>query len=89
MFSLVDFPVSLPRGKIPVDTDAVAVATSFSQNFESLGPELFTKDAIWRDIFAFTGTLRIFYSGSSILAAWNETSRIIQPGFVFLTAKVC
>jgi hypothetical protein len=89
MSSLVDYPVSLPTEKISPETDAIAVATAFAPNFASLRSEHFDKDAIWRDCFALTGTLRTFYSASSIEAAWNETSKIVQPGSFSVNPKSC
>lgn len=78
MSTLVDFPTSLPTAPIPQDTQAVDVATSFELDFSQLGPESFKNDAVWRDVFALTGTLRTFYGPSSISAAWNETSKRAQ-----------
>jgi thioredoxin reductase len=89
MSSLVDYPVSLPTEKIPPETDAVAVATAFAPKFASLASEHFDKDAIWRDCFALTGTLRTFYSASTIQAAWSETSKLVQPGSFSVNPKSC
>lgn len=87
MTSLVDYPVALPLGKISPETDAVAVATAFVKNFQSLNPDHFVKDALWRDIFALTGTIRTFYSASKISAAWHETAKLVRPGSFMLHPK--
>ena len=89
MSSLVDFPVSLPTEKIPPEIDALAEATAFAPNFTSLGSKHFDKDGIWRDCYALTGTLRTFYSASSIAAAWNETSKLVQPFSFSVNPKSC
>jgi thioredoxin reductase len=80
MSSLVDYPVSLPTRSIPPDTDASAVAKEFVFNINSLEEHHFVNDAIWRDTFALTGTLRTFYSASSIATAWKETSTRAKVG---------
>jgi hypothetical protein len=87
MTSLVDYPVALPTCKISPDTDATAVATAFAQNFGSLSPDLFTEGALWRDLFALTGTIRTFHSPQSISAAWDETSKVVLPGSFTLQQK--
>jgi thioredoxin reductase len=70
MSKLVDYPVSLPTGIIRPDTDASAVASEI----DHLEEHHFVKDALWRDTFALTGTLRTFYSAPAIATAWKETS---------------
>ncbi len=89
MSVLVPHPIILPTVKIPHGTDPVAVAHEFLPNLSSLGPEAFDENGIWRDIFALTGTLRTFYGAASISAAWNETSKIVQPGSFSLNPKSC
>ena len=69
-----DFPCSLPTATIPQDVDAVALATSFLPNLQALDEDAFDKDAVWRDVFALTGTMRTFYSPSSIIKAWKQLS---------------
>lgn len=89
MSKLVDFPSSLPTIAIPQDTDASSVAKSFAPRLEQLDESHLVKDAVWRDIFALTGTLRTFYGPASILAAWKETSKTAKVGaFVLDSARV-
>ncbi|KAH7391256.1 dimethylaniline monooxygenase (N-oxide forming) [Cadophora sp. MPI-SDFR-AT-0126] len=75
MSRLAEFSCSLPTLSIPTETDAATVASDFSQNLCSLQDHDFVIDAVWRDIFALTGTLRTFYSASSIFTAWQETTK--------------
>ena len=89
MSKLVDYPVSLPTEKITPETDALAIAVAFAPNFASLRSEDFDDNAIWRDCFALTGTLRTFYSASTIAAAWSETSKIVQLGAFSVNQKSC
>jgi hypothetical protein len=89
MPKLVDYPVSLPTEPINPETDTLAVARSFLPKFSILAAEHFDKDAVWRDMFTFTGTLRTFYSASTIDAAWRETSKNAKPGSFSVNAKSC
>jgi hypothetical protein len=86
MSKLVDFPSSLPTIIIPQNTDASSVANSFAPKLEQLNESHFVKDAVWRDIFALTGTLRTFYGPASILAAWSETSQRAKAGFFVINS---
>ncbi|XHG08925.1 hypothetical protein AWENTII_012013 [Aspergillus wentii] len=67
---LSSLPCSLPQTNIPSDIDAPGVASAYSHRLHALTPTDFTPDAIWRDSFALTGTLRTFYS-ASVPAAWR------------------
>jgi hypothetical protein len=87
MSSMVNHPVALPTAPISPETDAAAVATSFEKELASLDAHHFTKDAVWRDNFALTGTLRTFYSPASIAAAWSETSKRAQLSSFAINAQ--
>ncbi|KAK0117991.1 hypothetical protein ONS95_012302 [Cadophora gregata] len=84
MSSLTESPCSLPTLPIPADTDAATIASDFSKNLFSLQGHHFVEDAVWRDIFALTGTLRTFYSASSISIAWHETTKRANAGSFIL-----
>ncbi len=75
MSKLVNYPCAFPIATIPQDIDASSIAEQFTKELDSLNSHHFLKDAIWRDVFALTGTLRTFHSASSVSAAWNETSK--------------
>jgi hypothetical protein len=78
--SLLDrFPVSLPFTPISPDVDAEAIAFSFAPQLNSLDTSNFAKNAIWRDIYALTGTSRIFYGAQSILEAWEAIAAYTKP----------
>ena len=89
MSTLVDYPVSLPTEKIAPETDALAVVTAFLLNFPSLEEEHFDANAVWRDLYTFTGTLRTFYSAATITAVWKETSETVQPGSFTVNPHSC
>ena len=73
MSKLANLPCSLPTVSIPPETDPIEIATSFGQDLSALSATHFVNDALWRDTFSLTGTMRTFYSANSISAAWNET----------------
>lgn len=79
MYVLPHLPCVLPDRIIPEFTDLDAVASHFRQVLDVLDEDAFTGDAIWRDSFAMTGTLRTFYSAVSVTEAWKETSRTHNP----------
>jgi hypothetical protein len=87
MSKLVEFPSSLPTIDIPIEIDALSIANLFTPKLQHLEEDHLVKDAVWRDIFALTGTLRTFYGPASILTAWHETlksakveSFVLDPG---------
>lgn len=86
MSSLVEYPVALPRGPIPLDTDIIAAFKPFERHLSTLSSDYLATNAIWRDIFSMTGTARTFY-GQTISAAWKETTRITKPGSFRLDEK--
>lgn len=86
MSSLVEYPVALPRDPIPPDTDVAAAFKPFERLLNTLGPNYLATNAIWRDIFAMTGTARTFY-GPTISAAWKETTEMKKPGSFELAEK--
>jgi hypothetical protein len=67
-------PAAIPKTRIAEDTNIEAIATAFIKNFPALEARNFTTNALWRDTFALTGTLRTFYSAKSITTAWNDVS---------------
>lgn len=71
---LTRLPCQLPSVSIPDDVDAEAIATDLAPNLNHLQESNFQPDAIWRDTFALTGTSRTFYSASSVITAWRETT---------------
>lgn len=89
MSKLVNYPVALPTEKIFPETDAVAIAREFLPSLTSLTASNFEQNGIWRDIYALTGTSRTFYGAASISAAWDETSKIIQPHSFSVIPSAC
>lgn len=78
-------PVSLPQSPLPQTFDTGEVISWIKQTFEDVFcPSHFTGDAMWRDTFAVTGTLRTFYSPKGISEAWKSATSAVT--FVDLTS---
>lgn len=73
---LAQLPVALPTTPLPANTRPEEIAIHFEQ-FESLvsDPASYVGDAVWRDNFALTGTLRTFYSAQGVAKAWQDASQ--------------
>lgn len=68
---LDSLPCTLPTRHIPDDIDPSSISHIFSDKLADLGDNDFTDDAIWRDTFSLSGTLRTFYSSKVILPIWR------------------
>src|SRR5690349_23597998 len=79
MYSLQTLPCALPTLPIPEFMDLAALSGHLIKAIEVLSEDIFTSDAIWRDSFALTGTLRTFYSAASVTEAWNNTTKTHHP----------
>lgn len=76
---LASLPVSLPTTPLPKDVDPQKVAEQHSDFFSLvINPNNFVDDAVWRDTFALTGTIRCFYSAQGIVQAWKATSKKVS-----------
>lgn len=79
MSRLAKLPVHLPEVPVPNDTQASAVAEACGNLFENLAESSFLADAVWRDTYILTGTLRTFYGAESIVRAWSECTKLVEP----------
>lgn len=73
-------PVSALKGTLPDvhisdDVDHASVATQYIPQIASLNINLLTETALWRDLWALTGTGRTFYGAQQIHAVWSELSQ--------------
>ncbi|GKZ31286.1 hypothetical protein AbraIFM66950_011645 [Aspergillus brasiliensis] len=73
-------PCALPKADLSSGTDAVGIAKGLNIPLSSLSLEHFTPDALWRDTFALTGTLRTLYSAATVAKAWNQRCLSRQAG---------
>lgn len=76
---LANLPGSLPRTTIARDVDHAAIAVSCIDNLKSLTLDTLADDAVWRDLWALTGTARTFYRPECMLPAWSELSISQRP----------
>ena len=73
-------PGTLPSANVPKDLDKASVASAcLSQLGNTIQRDALSEDAIWRDTYAFTGTLRTFYGPRSITDTWDKLARIHKP----------
>jgi hypothetical protein len=79
MPTLINFPVSLPLTPISQDVDAEKIAFTILPHFAAFSQSSFVTSAVWRDLYALTGTLRTLHSSSSILSAWTSSSGLLKP----------
>ena len=70
----VSLPCALPTTSIPEQVDPIKVAKSLPDDLRQLDATHLAPDAIWRDLFALTGTTRTFYSAGNVAEAWKETT---------------
>jgi Pyridine nucleotide-disulphide oxidoreductase len=78
-FPISQLPGSLPCCSISEDTDPEPVVQAALIHLQLLDSALFTPDAIWRDLCAFTGTLRTLYGSQCIQTAWHELTDYHTP----------
>jgi hypothetical protein len=84
---LPDLLVSLPTAIIPEYLDLEALAKYFNSVLEVLAPIHFIENAVWRDHFAVTGSLRTFYGGDTITAAWADICMVHEPSSFAIRGK--
>lgn len=65
-------PGSLPKTEVPNGIDIEAIATHVIGSLNAFEDTRLTEDAIWRDSFSLTGTLRTFYGRNCIKKVWTE-----------------
>jgi hypothetical protein len=82
------FPIEKLQGSLPLvsvakDVDHGTIVSDCLQHLDQFDSNIFTEDAIWRDLYALTGTLRTFNSRKHIDSVWTELFNIHhQCGFV-------
>jgi hypothetical protein len=69
---------SLPQASIAPDVDHENIASSYVKNLASLNTNRLTENALWRDLWALTGTSRTFF-GSGQIEAFGQNSRSVSP----------
>jgi hypothetical protein len=80
MSVLEKLPCSLPSGEIPDGIDAAGVTKDFASKLSDLGLSNLCDDAIWRDLFAFTGSTRAFYGAEQCFKQWKYWTTMSRAG---------
>jgi len=82
MTVLESLPCAVPGGALPADAAAKAdtIGAEFASKLSTLSPASLAKDAIWRDLFAVTGSLRTFYGAEACLDKWHQYVDSARPG---------
>lgn len=77
---LPTLPCAIPVTPIKEDAHAETIAQRFVHSLSRLSPADLAADAVWRDLFALTGTIRSFYGKKSVANAWTDlrTSRQVK-----------
>ena len=70
---LTSLPCQLPVSKFDPSEDFAEVGKGLVHSLHNLQNSHFTDLAIWRDLFALTGSIRTFYSPTSVIEAWSKT----------------
>lgn len=65
-------PGKLPQCTIPTDINPTEVAQQLVASLPTLSTSQLQEDSMWRDTFALSGTMRTFYTASTVLEAWND-----------------
>jgi hypothetical protein len=81
-FPIEKLPGALPNAEVDADVDHATVVSSCLKHFNHFNAKIFANDAIWRDIYALTGTVRTFSGANHIKSVWTELSDLHhQSGF--------
>ena len=82
------FPIEKLQGSLPLatvakDVDHATIVSNCLQQLDQFDADIFTDDAIWRDLYSLTGTLRTFNTRKNIESVWTELFNTHhQCGFV-------
>ncbi|KAI1990494.1 hypothetical protein LOZ53_001575 [Ophidiomyces ophidiicola] len=74
-----NLPGAVPISKLPSHVNSDSVASESIARLQALTAADFTDDALWKDTFVFTGTVRTFHSPLDIELAWNSVGKIHKP----------
>lgn len=77
-------PVGMLKGTLPEvyiaeEIDHFTVAQTYVARLGSCTLDLLTNTAMWRDLWALTGTSRTFYGSQCVYSAWSELSQTHHP----------
>ncbi|CZR43891.1 uncharacterized protein FPRO_13699 [Fusarium proliferatum ET1] len=83
-------PGNLPQANVPPNTNLESVADHVLKSFPHIDKRHFTTDAIWRDTYALTGTIRTFYfeAAAEEWSALSNTHGVSSVSLVPGSAKI-
>ncbi|MCJ1304387.1 hypothetical protein MMC08_007199 [Hypocenomyce scalaris] len=70
---------TLPHGHLPENIDNESIFAEFRDTLSSLNAASFAPDALWRDMFALTGSIRTFYGVDNITQTWRALTQTVKP----------
>ncbi|KAK4945320.1 hypothetical protein LTR10_015479 [Elasticomyces elasticus] len=65
-------PGAFPIATVPKSVDVDAVSSTLIEALPSLSHDVLLDDAIWRDSFGLTGTMRTFYTKEHVIQNWAK-----------------
>ena len=81
-FPIEKLKASLPKADVDPAVDHATIVSSCLKDLCDFESEIFTEEAVWRDLYALTGTLRTFHGSKHIRSCWGELSDLHhQSGF--------
>lgn len=83
-FPIEKLPSALPHAHIEANANHEAIIWSCLKSLNQFNTDVFSEDAIWRDLYALTGTLRTFNGQSCILSIWAELECIHHQAYFAL-----
>ncbi|KAH9213912.1 putative flavin-containing monooxygenase [Leptodontidium sp. 2 PMI_412] len=84
---LTRLPISLPKLPVEENVNVESVLALFKGRLGSLNQNDFAQGGVWRDAFALTGTLRTFYSASTVARAWEINCKRSKAGHFNLESE--
>ena len=76
---LEHLPCSLPTETFPEAVDIEGVALQFQKILPTLDQSNITRDALYRDICALSGSFRTFYGADRVIKTWQKLTNGEQP----------
>ena len=87
-FPIENLKGSLPHAEVATNVDHASVASSCIKKLNHFNTQTFTGQAIWRDVYALTGTVRTFNGAEQIQSVWTELSDLHhQSGFNLISGS--
>lgn len=78
-YPIEELPGDLPDTKISHAINHVAAVDYCLRYLDNFNAEVFSRNGIWRDIYALTGIPRTFYGPQDIQSAWTELEEVHHP----------